>query len=164
MKDNQQELFVVVDKNDNILGYRSRYDCHHDTSLIHRVTDIAIFNDQGEILMQKRSLQKDLFPGFYTLSASGHVSKGEEYSDAAKRELSEELGVINVELTLAGTVIVESDYETEMAAVFTGNHNGPFTFPKDEVEFVQFFSPDEVKKIPNLTPVAVSCLKLLKIL
>lgn len=164
MKDNQKELFIVVDKNDKILDYKTRYECHHDKSLIHRVADIAIFNDKGQLLLQKRSQQKDLFPGYYTLSASGHISKGEEYMEAAVRELQEELGITNVELKMAGTIIVESEYETEMVAVFTGNHNGPFQFPADEVESVKFFSLDEIKDIESLTPVAVNCLKLLKIL
>ena len=164
MQDNQNELFIVVDENDNILDYRTRYECHHDKSLIHRVTDIALFNKDGKLLLQKRSQQKDLFPGYYTLSASGHVSKGEDYLQSAIRELEEELGITNVELTMIGTVIVESEYEKEMVAVFTGNHNGPFQYPADEVESVQFFSSDEIKNIDNLTPVAKSCLKLLKIL
>ena len=164
MKDNQKELFIVVDKDDNILDYRTRYDCHHDKSLIHRVTDIAIFNDEGKLLLQKRSKTKDLFPGYYTLSASGHVDQGEEYMQAATRELFEELGVANISLEMVGKIMVVSEYETEMVAVFTGYHNGPFKFREDEVESVQFFSLEEVKNIKNLTPVAENCLKLLKIL
>ena len=164
MKDNQEELFTVVDKDDHILEYRTRYDCHHDISLTHRVTDIAIFNNKDELLLQKRSMQKDLFPGYYTLSAAGHVSKGEEYEEAAKRELEEELGVKNVPLQMVGKVIVETDFETEMVAVFIGKHNVPFQFAKDEIDIVNFFSQEEIKKIKNLTPVAKACLKILKIL
>ena len=33
MIDNQKELFIVVDKDDNVIEYRTRYDCHHDKSL-----------------------------------------------------------------------------------------------------------------------------------
>lgn len=164
MKDNQDELFVVVDKDDNILSYHTRYECHHDKTLIHRATDIAIFNDEGKLLLQKRSKQKDLYPGFFTLSASGHVAKGEDYIDAAKRELMEELGIAHIELELVGKTIVETDDETEIVAVFRGIHNGPFQYPADEVESVEFFSPDEVREIITITPASMSCLKLLKIL
>src|SRR3989344_7169383 len=93
LKDNQNELFIVVDKKDRIIGYRTRYDCHHDKRLIHRAAGIVIFNKQGQILLQKRSKFKDLNPGMYTISASGHVSKGDTYKKAALRELQEELGI-----------------------------------------------------------------------
>ena len=82
-KDDQKELFVVVDKNDRILGHRTRYDCHHDKSLIHRGIEIVIFNSKGEILLQKRSKKKDLYPGLYTVSTGGHVTKGESYRQSA---------------------------------------------------------------------------------
>lgn len=164
MKDNQKELFVVVDKNDNILDYRTRYDCHHNKSLIHRAVDVAIFNDQNELLLQKRSQQKDLFPGYYTLSASGHVEKGEEYEQTAYRELQEELGISGIKLTKIGKELVETEHETEISVLFTGKYNGPFHVPADEVEYVKFFSPKEIQSIKNLTPTAQKSLKLLKIL
>ena len=92
-KDDQKEMFVVVDKDDNILGYRTRYDCHHNNKLIHRAIAIVIFNSKGELLMQKRSKSKDTNPGFFSMSAAGHVGKGETYLEAARRELFEELGI-----------------------------------------------------------------------
>src|SRR5258706_2215468 len=93
MLDDQKELFIVVDEDDTILEYRTRFDCHHDASLIHRAVGIILFNDKGQILLQKRSMKKDLNPGMFTISASGHVTKGQTYEEAAKRELEEELGI-----------------------------------------------------------------------
>lgn len=93
MKDKQDELFVVVDKKDRIIGYRTRYECHHNKNLIHRAIGVVVFNKKGQILMQKRSRFKDLNPGLFTISASGHVTKGQTYYRAAQRELEEELGI-----------------------------------------------------------------------
>ena len=93
MLDNQKEVFIVVDKEDNQIAYRSRYDCHHDKTLIHRVVGIIITNDQNKMLLQKRSMIKDMYPGFYTITASGHETNGQSYEEAAHREMAEEIGV-----------------------------------------------------------------------
>ena len=164
MLDDQKELFVVVDKDDNIVDYRTRYDCHHDKSLIHRSIGVVLFNDKGEILLQKRSMLKDTHPGFYTLSVSGHVTKGQTYEEAALREMQEEIG-IQTELTFAVKFLSELEIETEMDMIFTGKHNGPFRIAKDEVDEVQFFSKEEITKMQaKLTPAAKHALRELKIL
>lgn len=158
--DKQDEIFVVVDKNDKIIGYRTRYECHHNKQLIHRVTAVAVFNDQGQILLQKRSKNKDVNPGLYTLSVSGHVSKGESYKQAAQRELREELGIQSPLLTKKAKFITETDIETEMDCVFTATHNGPFFPNKYEVDEVKFVTIDKLKQIQaKLTPFAVINLK-----
>lgn len=59
MIDDQKELFVVVDTDDHILEYRTRYDCHHDKTLIHRTAGVLIF-DGDRFLLQKRSDKKAL--------------------------------------------------------------------------------------------------------
>lgn len=140
MKDNQDELFVIVDEKDKIIGYRSRYNCHHNPSLIHRSANVVLCNRKGQILLQKRSMQKDTYPGKYTISTSGHVGKGESYLQAAQRELKEELGVSVPNLTLTEVFISYMPNETEMVALLKGSHEGPFVFPEDEVEKVEFVS------------------------
>ncbi|OGK41700.1 hypothetical protein A2954_07530 [Candidatus Roizmanbacteria bacterium RIFCSPLOWO2_01_FULL_37_12] len=163
-KDDQKEMFVVVDKDDNILGYRTRYDCHHNNKLIHRAIAIVIFNSKGELLMQKRSKSKDTNPGFFSMSAAGHVGKGETYLEAARRELFEELG-IKTELRFKKKIILKSNQESEMDAIYEGNFEGPFNIDHDEVEKVDFLSPKKIKKIVDkLTPFALKGLKSLKII
>ncbi|OGK44067.1 hypothetical protein A2957_01230 [Candidatus Roizmanbacteria bacterium RIFCSPLOWO2_01_FULL_38_11] len=163
--DDRKEIFVVVDSDDNIIDYRSRYECHHDKNLIHRAADIVLFNDKGNILMQKRSTRKDTFPLFYTISASGHVGKGESYEEAAYRELLEEIG-IKTKLEFKGTFLSSIPRETEMAAVFVGKYDkSDFVLDEDEVESVAFFSIDEIiNMIEKLTPGCINTLKYMKIL
>lgn len=157
--DNQEELFIVVDRNDNVVDYHKRYDCHHDKNLIHRAIGVMIFNDKGEILIQKRSMNKDLYPGMYTLSATGHVDKGEEYIEAAKRELSEELG-IEADIKEEKKFIVESEDETEMYFLFSAKHNGPFNPSKDEVQDVIFMNMNQIKTLMNeFTPCSQEALR-----
>lgn len=164
MKDNQKELFLVVNKQDKIIGYRTRYDCHHDKNLIHRAIGVVIFNSKGQILLQKRSKLKDLNPGLYTLSASGHVTKGQTYYQAAQRELDEELG-IKIPLKREKRYLAKSHQETEMDCLFTGQYDGPFYPAKDEVEKVEFVDINNLPKmISELTPFAILSLKELNLL
>lgn len=152
--DDQQELFIVVNKQDKVLGFHTRYDCHHDKKLIHRAIGIVVFNDRGEVLLQKRSRLKDTYPGFYTMACSGHVNKGEAYKVAAKRELEEELGV-KLPLTKKMKFLLEMLDETEMDCIFTARYNGPFYPNSLEVEDVKFVTKRELKKMKKLlTPFA----------
>jgi len=162
--DDPNETFVVVDKNDKILGYRSRYQCHHDRSIIHRVAGVILFNNKGKILLQKRSLTKDTDPGLYTISTCGHVSRGETYKQAAKRELFEELG-ISTEIKRFKKFIITVPIETEMEVLFIGKCNGPFKINKDEVTEVDFFSFNQIKDMyPQLTAFAIENFKQMNII
>ncbi len=162
--DKQDELFVVVDQDDKIIGYRTRFDCHHNKQLIHRTISVVIFNDKGEILLQKRSKNKDTYPGLYTLAVAGHVDKGETYQQTAKRELFEELG-INFSIIKKKKFIVKTDIETEMNYLFEATYNGPFSPNKQETDGVKFVTISQLKKMQSkLTPFAITNLKEINIL
>jgi isopentenyl-diphosphate delta-isomerase type 1 len=126
----QPELFVVVDDNDNVLGYLPEDECHNK-GVRHRTSSVVVFNSKGEILLQRRSPQKKLFPGFYTVSASGHVAKNADsetaqtYDEAAKREFIEELGVNPPPLKFIGTVKIESPEHLTITAIYTTIFDGP---------------------------------------
>jgi len=144
--DNQEEEFIVVDKDDNILGYKTRYECHHDKSLVHRTVGVLIFNDKGQLLLQKRSMTKDMEAGVWGISAAGHVEKGQSYEDAAHRELKEELGV-DVPLTSVARFISETKEETEMAMLYKATSEGPFVFDQKETSEVQFFDIQNIRSL-----------------
>ncbi len=86
------EFVDVVDAHDNIVGSASREEVHKK-ELLHRGVSVLVFNPEGKVFIQKRSPKKDVFPGFWECSISGHVQKGETEKDAALRELDEELGI-----------------------------------------------------------------------
>ena len=144
--DDQSELFIVVDKHDNVLGYRTRQECHRDTSLIHRAVGLLIFDDQHRVLLQKRSMTKDTRPGYWSTSVGGHVSKGESYEQAILRETQEELG-IHLPVTFEKTFLNEYPYETEMNALFLANSTGPFHPSQEEVSEIRFFDRQELSSL-----------------
>ncbi len=144
--DDQSELFIVVNEQDEIVGYRSRAECHRDPGLIHRSTNTLLFDSKGRLLLQKRSQTKDINPGLWTLSATGHAMKGETYEQAAQRELYEELGV-HAQLEFIDKFIVHYPREAEMEAVFRGQYEGEFTPDPREVEMVQYFTSVQLAEL-----------------
>jgi isopentenyldiphosphate isomerase len=50
-------------------------------------------NDGNEILMQRRNLSKDKFPGLWDLSVASHVQSGENSWTTILRETNEEVGI-----------------------------------------------------------------------
>ncbi len=123
-----EELLIVVDKKDNIIGYANREKCHQGQGILHRAFSIFIFNDQSQLLLQKRSNEKKLWPHFWSNSVCSHPRKGESYEEAAFRRLEEELG-FKTELHSLFKLQYKVGYqnigtENEMCRVFVGKANG----------------------------------------
>lgn len=88
----QEEFFDLVDASDRVIGRMSRAEVHL-TKALHRAVHIMVFDTEGRLYLQKRSMRKDMLPGLWTSSCSGHVDSGEDYDCAAVRELEEELSI-----------------------------------------------------------------------
>jgi len=141
----KDEHLYVVDENDNVIGWASRGECHK-RGLIHRSVYVIVLNDRGEVFLQKRSMSKDLYPGLYACSASGHVEYGESYEEAARRELREELGV-NAQLKWVGKFKCFSEIEREISAIYLCRYNGPFKLDAEEISEGKFVSIEEIKRM-----------------
>ena len=136
------ERFPVVDANDQILGAAPRAEVHGN-NLLHRAVHILIFRKNGEIYLQRRSRWKDRHPLAWDSSAAGHVDAGEEYDQAAKRELMEELG-IEVELQKVCKLPASRNTDCEFVWVYQGRHDGGFRLNLTEIESGAFFPPNVV--------------------
>ena len=158
----QEELLIVVDEDDNILGYQSRSVCHSSNKLTHRLIGIIVINDKGEILLQKRSKTQDSWPNYYTISVSGHVLKGETYRKAGLRELKEELG-IEIEIQKINKFLLFEKERSHMAMIFRGKYTDGVEnlhVNQKEISNVKFFNIGDIKKMTsNLTPFALESLK-----
>jgi isopentenyl-diphosphate Delta-isomerase len=88
---NMQEL-NIVNENDEVIGNDTRQNIHKN-GLLHREIHIWIFNDRGEVILQKRAANKDTYPGLWDVSVGGHVEIGDDYETTAIRELEEETGL-----------------------------------------------------------------------
>ncbi len=139
----------VVDENDRVVG-RERRDFIHARGLMHRSAQVLLFNSSGELFLQKRSQNKDEFPGLWDSSAAGHVDPGEDYIDCARRELAEELGVhAPLELDALFRFPASEDTGWEHCSVFRCVHDGPLRLQEDEVDEGKWLSPPEMDRLVN---------------
>ncbi len=65
----------------------------HRLGKYHRAIHLYLFNSKNDLLLQRRSLTVDHFPGVFSISVAGHIQAGEFSSDCLKREVQEELGL-----------------------------------------------------------------------
>lgn len=87
-----EEIFDILDENGEPSGKTAPRSYVHKHGIYHSTAHIWLVKD-GMVLLQRRSEDKDSFPGRLDISSAGHISAGEEPLFSAVRELSEELGI-----------------------------------------------------------------------
>lgn len=105
------EYLDIVDEENKITGKQAEREAIHTLGLWHREVGIWIYNEDGEVLLEKRSLSKKIDPGKWDLCA-GHVPSGEEPEQAIIREANEEIGlqIDKEQLEFIGIEKVESNH------------------------------------------------------
>lgn len=146
------EIVAIVDRENHIVGEtpRARMRAEH---LPHRATAIFVRNSEGAYFVQKRSMGKDIYPGYYDVAAGGVVQAGEEYCQAAARELAEELGINGVALAAIFDHYYESATNRVWSRVYRCEHGGPFTLQASEIENGRFMTVAEIAaSVASFTP------------
>lgn len=149
LKDRPQrsdELFDVVDADDQPVGTATRSEVHAK-NMIHRAVHVFVLNKNGDLWLQKRSFKKDMNPGLWDSSVSGHLDAGEGYQSAAIRELGEEIGLdgaLPEDLEEAFTLKPSAETGWEHIRLFVTRHKGGVTFPAAEIEAMMPFPIDEI--------------------
>lgn len=152
LKNNQEELLVVVDENDNILNYLPRKEVHKK-KLLHRTISVVILNSNGEVVLQKRSMNMDTYPGMLGNAVGGHVTKGKDYAKTAREEAFEELG-LRVPLVFIKKTIIEDKIHRTMTAIYKIISDGPFKKNSEEIDDIITMPVSELEKPDsNLYPV-----------
>jgi isopentenyldiphosphate isomerase len=139
----EDELLEIVDDKGCVLRLALRSEIHGNPALMHKVVHVLVFNNNGELLLQKRSANKDVAPGKWDTSVGGHVEPGEELRNAALREMEEELG-ISANPEFLYSYIHSNPYETEIVYTFTCKHDGSITFNAGEIDIVRFWTIEEI--------------------
>lgn len=143
----QDEILIVVDENDEIIDYLPRKQVH-EQRLLHRTISISVYNDQNEILLQKRSTKKDNNPSMLANAAGGHVTKDTSYEQTAVAEIEEELG-ITPDLILIKKMILNDPAHTTMTSLYKASSNGPFNINLEEVDEIKFYSKEKLKTVED---------------
>ena len=90
------EYLDIVDEQGQPTGEIVSRILAHTKGIRHRTAHIWIVrreNEHFQVLMQKRAMSKDSFPGKYDTSSAGHIQAGDEPLASGLRELAEELGI-----------------------------------------------------------------------
>jgi isopentenyldiphosphate isomerase len=139
-----EELFPLVDETGLVTGKATRSDCHSGSKKLHPVVHLHIFNRNGELLLQKRALDKDIQPGKWDTSVGGHIDFGESVEEALFREVKEELDLRAFTPVFLRSYIFESEIEREMVYSYKTVSNGPFHFDRKEISEIRFWSLAEI--------------------
>tara|TARA_B100000768_G_scaffold147638_1_gene141271 strand:- start:11934 stop:12455 length:522 start_codon:yes stop_codon:yes gene_type:complete len=86
------ENVILVDKTDKEIGIMEKQQAHVK-GLLHRAFSVFIFNDQNELLLQRRAVTKYHSGGLWTNTCCSHPRQNEKTINAAKRRLIEEMGI-----------------------------------------------------------------------
>lgn len=135
----QEEQVIIVDEQNQELEAVPRSVMRRDV-LLHRATYVIVENSKGEILIQKRSMSKDVYPGYYDPTTGGVVKAGETYEENVVREIYEEIGVTGVDPKMLFDFRMNAPYCNVWGRVYWIQYDGPIELVDGEVEEC-FFMP-----------------------
>lgn len=126
-----EELFDTLTPNGEYTGKTaSRDECHYQ-GLWHKAVAVFIINSKNQVLLQKRSPQKKLWPGMWDISAGGHVLAGELGFQAVIRECQEELGI---PLSTQDILFIGSSLSTNRKGDVVNNHLNEYYIVRKDLD------------------------------
>lgn len=141
----EEEMLPVVEPSGLVIGRMTRSYAHGGDKLLHPVVHLHIVTRDGRLLLQKRSMSKDLLPGYWDTAVGGHIGYGEYIREALYRESSEELGLTDYNPIYLRTYVFESEVEKELVNVFACVGSFRLIPDAEEVDEVRYWSMDEIE-------------------
>src|SRR5690348_5359580 len=144
----EAESLILVDEADREVGYMSKARCHEGQGVLHRAFSLLIFNEHGELLLQRRSAGKRLWPHYWSNSCCSHPRRAETMEAAIHRRLYEELGLV-CPLHFLFKFQYQAQYynvgaEHELCSVFIGHSTGRVLIDHNEISDWRWVSPESL--------------------
>ena len=144
-----EEILDLVDENDTVIGTVKREIANTDPKLTHREVAVLLFDDNKNVVIQKRSKYKSVHPNMWSILA-GHVPAGADPEKTAYIELKEEFGLTGIPLTFLTKKFVEYPHESHFMYYYYGKYSGEaIDFDESEVSQVQVISELELSALIN---------------
>ena len=145
----ESEELILVDADDNPLGTLSKAACHDGDGVLHRAFSLFVFNEAGELLLQRRSAEKRLWPMYWSNSCCSHPRAGETLDVAVGRRAEQELGI-----GCSSEFIYRFAYharfgdlgsEREMCSVYLCRNSEELSPNPHEIAEIRFVSPGQLE-------------------
>ena len=143
-----QQNVILVDEHDQEVGLMEKMEAHQK-GLLHRAFSVLVFNENGELLLQRRAFGKYHSEGLWTNTCCSHPYPGESILEAGKRRLFEEMG-FSCELTQEFSFLYKADLENgliehELDHVLIGFSDETPHLNLEEVSAFKWMSVDNIK-------------------
>ncbi len=154
------EIIDIVDENGIPTGETVVREVAHEQGIRHRTSHVWLLRHREgtlQVLLQKRSPDKDSFPNQWDISSAGHIPAGDDWKESAIRELSEELGLTVDENNLidAGLYRISADdvfhgksfHDRQVSRIFllfSDLDESAFKIQKEELSEIRWFDLDAV--------------------
>ena len=140
------EKIIIVDEHNKEIGVATRREMR-ERNLPHRATFILVFNNAGQLFVQQRTTWKDIYPGYFDAVCGGIVQEGETYEVSAMRELAEELGIRDTELTTLFGFSYRGKNNFVWGRAYSCTYDGAIALQEEEVAWGSFLSLEEVLQL-----------------
>lgn len=138
-----RELVDVVDENDDVIRVTTRDEVRR-LRLLHRSVFVVVVRPTEQLLVHKRSPDKDLWPSLWDIAVGGVVSSGESYEEAARRELAEEVGITDAEPKFLGAGRYLDEDVALLARCYYVTFTGEVRLVDGEVSLVRWLAWTEL--------------------
>ena len=150
-----EDKVILVDVNDNQIGLMPKLEAH-EKGVLHRAFSVFIFNKNGDLMLQKRSLSKYHSPGLWTNTCCSHQRDGESNIKSGKRRLNEEMGFETM-LIEKTSFIYQAKFdngltEHEFDHILVGYYDKSPNINSDEVDSWKWMSMNNVQDDINEFP------------
>lgn len=125
------ELVVLVSEDGTPIGTEDKVAVHTENTALHLAFSCHVFNESGKILVTRRALSKQTWPGVWTNSFCGHPAPGETFDTALARRAQDELGIT---ITDIEEVLPNFSYRAVDASGIVENELCPVFIARTSVE------------------------------
>ena len=144
----KEEQVILVNERNEQIGLMPKMEAH-EKAVLHRAFSVFIFNDNNELMLQQRALDKYHSPGLWTNTCCSHQRDGESNVEAGKRRLMEEMG-FTAHLEESISFIYKAPFdngltEHEYDHVLLGKYNDEPEINPKEVAAWKWMKIDDVK-------------------
>ena len=151
-----KDAVLLVDGNDRVIGTEEKIKAHQDGGKLHRAFSIFVFNNKGEMLLQKRAKSKYHFGGLWTNACCSHPKPEEPMEKTIHKKLKQEMGFdTKLKEIFTFTYRAESENgltEHELDHVFVGSFDGNPKPNPEEADEWKWVKTDELQKDVRKNP------------